>query len=96
MNGQQILGIIIFMKYILHVRTRQRVESVQPSNAGPNTLEIQTKEAPHEDKANRAVISLLADYFSVAKSEVKIISGLHGKTKVIEISDEAPHTQEKP
>ena len=41
--------------------------------------------APEKGKANQEVIKLLAKYFQVAKSKVKIISGKTAKIKLIEI-----------
>lgn len=40
---------------------------------------------PVDGKANEAVIKLLADYFSVSKSLVKIVGGKSAKTKIIDI-----------
>lgn len=38
-----------------------------------------------EGKANLALIELLADYFSVAKSSVRIVRGQAGRRKLVEI-----------
>ncbi len=38
-----------------------------------------------EGKANEAAVELLADYFSVPKSSVKIIRGHTGRRKLVEI-----------
>ncbi len=38
-----------------------------------------------EGKANEALIELLADHFSVAKSSVKIIRGQRSRKKLVEI-----------
>ena len=43
------------------------------------------KEPARENKANRAVIELLSEYFKVPKSQVFILSGLRSKQKIIEI-----------
>ena len=40
---------------------------------------------PREGKANKALIELLANYFSVPKASVKIIRGQTGRRKLIEI-----------
>jgi uncharacterized protein (TIGR00251 family) len=40
---------------------------------------------PHEGEANRALIELLADYFSVPKSAIKIVRGLSSRKKILEI-----------
>ena len=38
-----------------------------------------------DGKANDAVIAILADYFEVSKSKVKIVGGLKSRNKIIEI-----------
>jgi uncharacterized protein (TIGR00251 family) len=46
---------------------------------------VSVKEPPKEGKANRAVIGLLAQHFRVSRSQVKIVSGLRSRSKVIRI-----------
>jgi uncharacterized protein (TIGR00251 family) len=38
-----------------------------------------------EGKANEAVIELLADYFSIPKSSIRIVRGQTGRRKLIEL-----------
>lgn len=40
---------------------------------------------PEKGKANKRVVELLAEYFSVSKSNVKIVKGRTSKTKVVEV-----------
>jgi uncharacterized protein len=42
---------------------------------------------PAEGKANEMCIALVADWLSVPKSRLTLVSGLHHKEKVIEIAD---------
>ena len=46
---------------------------------------VSVKELPVEGRANEAITKLLAEYFKVSKSQVKLISGARGKKKVFEI-----------
>ena len=46
---------------------------------------VRVKAQPKEGKANVAVIKLLAEYFGVTKSSVRITSGLSGRNKIVEI-----------
>lgn len=48
---------------------------------------IYLKSPPVDGKANKELIKLLADYFHVKKSDVKIKSGLSNSRKIIEIND---------
>ncbi len=53
-----------------------------------NLFHIYTKARPHNGFANKRIIELLADHFRIAKSLIKIKSGLTSKQKIIEIPDE--------
>jgi len=48
-------------------------------------LKIYLKSKPEKDKANKELISLLADYFKIPKYNIEIIKGVHSKEKIIEI-----------
>ncbi len=43
------------------------------------------KDAPIEGKANDAIVRVLAEYFKVSKSSVRLVSGPTSKQKVFEI-----------
>ncbi|TMI82806.1 MAG: DUF167 domain-containing protein, partial [Bacillati bacterium ANGP1] len=42
---------------------------------------------PREGLANKAVVELLAEYFHVPRSRVRIIRGQAGRRKIVEISE---------
>jgi len=46
---------------------------------------VSVKEPPIQGRANKAIINLLADFFKVSPSRVKIISGYTTRQKIIEI-----------
>ena len=46
---------------------------------------VRVRAQPREGKANEAVIKLLADYFGVTRSSIRIISGLSGRNIIVEI-----------
>jgi len=46
---------------------------------------LKVKEPAREGKANQAVIKLLAEHFSIPKSQVRILSGFKSRNKVIEV-----------
>ncbi len=50
-----------------------------------NHFVVFVREQPQENKANKAIIKVIAKYFGVDKNSVNIISGLSSKNKVIEI-----------
>jgi uncharacterized protein (TIGR00251 family) len=48
---------------------------------------IRVKEPAREGKANQAVIKLLARHFGIPRSQVRILSGLKSRNKVIEVKE---------
>jgi len=48
-------------------------------------LRVYTTVAPENGRANSAVVELLADYFDVAKSRIKIIRGQTSRDKVVTV-----------
>ncbi len=77
------------MKIKVKVKPNSKTEEL--SQAG-DTFVVKIKEPPKEGKANQAVIKLLAKRFGVPQSRVRILSGLRGKTKVIEIVGRLSYT----
>ena len=43
------------------------------------------KAAPEKGKANKALIGLIAKEYDVSKKDVKIMTGLTGRNKVVEV-----------
>ncbi len=62
--------------------------------AGKNEVEKTSEEeykirvtaVPEKGKANEAVVKLLAEYFSVPKSNIQIVGGKTARTKIIDIN----------
>lgn len=73
------------MKIRVKIKPNSRTEEL--SQEGDSFI-AKVKEPPREGKANQAVIKLLAQHFSVPQSQVRIISGLRSRNKVIEVAEE--------
>jgi len=73
------------MKIQVKVKPSSKTEEI--SQEGDSFI-VKVKEPPREGKANQAVIKLLAEHFSVPRSQIRILSGLRGRNKVIEIAEE--------
>ena len=73
------------MKIQVKVKANSRTEEINQEGDG---FIVRVKERPREGKANLAVIKLLAEYFGVPKSQVRILSGFGSRTKVIEVAEE--------
>ena len=71
------------MKFSVKVKTGSKKPHVE--KMAENSYNVFVSELPYEGKANEAVVKVLADYFGIAKSKIKIISGLKSKQKIIEI-----------
>lgn len=72
------------MRFTIIVKPRSRQEKVEKTDNGYIAY---VKEPPIENKANKALIKLLSEYFDVSKSQIFILSGAKSKRKVVEIRD---------
>ena len=71
------------MKIWVTVKPQAKREEVKKIADGDYSVSVR---APtREGKANESVIELLAEYFSVPKSAVKIIRGQTARKKLVEI-----------
>ena len=61
-----------------HAKQNKVVES-------DGVLRVYTAVAPENGRANSAVVELLAEYFDVPKSRIKILKGLTGRDKIVTI-----------
>ncbi len=70
------------MRISVTVKANSRIEEIIKDN---DAYLIKVKEPPREGKANSAVVKLLAKYFKVSQSSVKIVSGAGSRNKIIDI-----------
>ena len=70
------------MKIPVKVKPRARVEKVEEKDGD---LVVFVKAEAKEGKANEAAVKVLADYFGVAPSRVRLVSGARSKQKTFEI-----------
>ncbi len=52
-----------------------------------NEYKVYVKSPPTKGKANKELIEILAKYFGLAKSKIKIVKGVASREKVIEIQE---------
>jgi len=50
-------------------------------------LVVRVKEPPKEGKANQAMIRAVARYYDVPPSDVRLVAGVAGRHKVVEVPD---------
>jgi len=68
----------------IRIRVTPRSSREEIVKTGDDYL-VRVKAQPREGKANEAVIKLVAKHFGVARSQVRITSGLSGRNKIVEI-----------
>ena len=68
----------------IKVKVKPRSKTAEVMREGDSFI-VKVQEPPREGKANHAVIKLLAEHFGVPQSQVRILSGLRSRSKVIEI-----------
>lgn len=56
--------------------------SVEKKDSG---LKVYTSATPQDNKANKAVVKLLAKFFNKRSSDISIIAGLHSRDKTVQI-----------
>ena len=70
------------MRFSITVKPKSKHEKLEKIATG---YVVYVKEPPIENKANQAVIKLLAKHFGVPQSKIRIVAGGHSKHKVVEI-----------
>lgn len=69
-------------KYLITVKPGTSQEKVVETAPGELTIHLRAK--PHDGEANTALIKILAKYFGIPKTSIKIIRGAKSRTKTIE------------
>jgi len=75
-------------KISIKVQPRSSKESVEQLADG--SYKVFTHSPPTDGEANKAVVEILAKHFKIAKSDVRIVSGLASRNKVVEIFYKIP------
>lgn len=70
------------MKINVKVIPGARKQEIEKGESG---FKVYLKSKPEKGKANKELITLLADYFNTSKSNIKIIKGEHARNKIVEI-----------
>jgi len=71
------------MRIFVKVKPNAKVEKVEKIDEFHYSVSV--KAPPVEGKANAMVVELIADYFNVPRSRVRIVSGFSSRNKIIEI-----------
>ena len=76
-------------KLHIKVTTKAKVQRIKEEllDDGSTLYRIYVTAAPENNKANQAVVNLLAKTFGVAKSSITLVQGHHSREKIIEIQE---------
>ncbi len=67
----------------VHVKTHAHADKIEELNV--DEYKVWTTAVPQDGEANDAVIDILAEYFNVSPSKIKILSGNKSTHKLVEI-----------
>lgn len=72
------------MKKIIQIKVIANAKKAEVKETEEG-LKVKVNAPAVNNKANKAVVAILADYFSVKAKQVKITSGIHNPNKTVEI-----------
>lgn len=72
---------------IVRVRVIPRSKKSVVLDLGKNLLKVKVQSPPTDNRANNELIEVLARYYNISKSSIKIRRGLKSKEKMVEIKD---------
>lgn len=67
----------------VRAKTKQKKESVKQTS--PDHLEISVKEPAERNLANERIIEMVRDHFKVYNGVVRIVSGHHSPSKILDV-----------
>lgn len=71
------------MRVIVHMRPGAQQAKVEKMEEGQ--YRVWVRAVPEKGKANKEMLSLLAEYFSVPKSAIQIVIGKTAREKLVEV-----------
>jgi uncharacterized protein YggU (UPF0235/DUF167 family) len=73
------------VKFTVTVIPKAKTSSIE--KVSPTEFKIKTPRPPEKEKANKAVIEMISNYFKVRKSMVTLISGSSSRRKKVLVED---------
>ncbi len=76
------------MKIVVYIKPHQKVQSLEyvgDNLYGLKEYNVNLLNLPIDGKCNIELIEVLSDYFDIAKSLIKIVSGYKSRCKIVEI-----------
>jgi len=72
------------MKIFIKAKPNAKIETVK--KISETNFIVSVKEPPIKGKANRAIVRLLAEYFKIPPSNIKILAGTTAKQKILAVN----------
>jgi len=69
----------------INIKARPNFKEEKVEKISDTDFIVYVKEPPVQGKANRAIVNALAEYFGIASTRIKIVSGWTSRQKVVEI-----------
>ncbi len=70
---------------LVKVKAKPRSKKEGVKKLAENYFEVRVKQPPEKGRANERIAELLAEYFDIPKSRVRLVRGETSKEKVFEI-----------
>ena len=71
----------------IHVKVKTNAKKEELEQKSDDHFEISVREKAEHNLANNSIVELIALYYKVTKSTVRIINGHHSPTKLLSIKD---------
>jgi uncharacterized protein (TIGR00251 family) len=72
---------------LIHVKIKPDSKEDKIVEKNEMSFIVYVKEPAEDNKANRRLIELMAEKFNIVKSKVKIVTGHHAPSKILDILD---------
>lgn len=72
---------------LIHIKIKTDSKEDKIVQKNETSFIVHVKEPAEENRANRKMIELVSDKFGIIKSKVRIITGHHHPSKILEILD---------
>jgi uncharacterized protein (TIGR00251 family) len=79
----------------LHIRVKPNASKDEVCREADGTIRVRIKAPPVEGKANKYLITFLAGYFGLSKSQITLLKGETNQFKTIEIEAAEADIQKK-
>ena len=70
---------------LIRIKTYPDSKRASISETSPNVLKVCVRESAQENRANRAAIRAVAEFYGIEPRKIKMVAGHHNQNKTLEI-----------